>query len=48
VPQTTNYVSSTSLTVTNALKRTTAGTLPVTVTKQSSGVTTGSVNWTLT
>jgi hypothetical protein len=48
VPQTTNYVSATTLTVTNALKRTTAGTLPVTVTKVSSGVTTGSVNWTLT
>jgi hypothetical protein len=47
VPQPTNYVSATSLTVTNALKRTTAGTLPVTVTKQSSGVTTGSTNWTL-
>ena len=48
VRQITNYVSPTSLTVTNALKRTTAGTLPVTVTKESSGVTTGSVNWTLT
>jgi hypothetical protein len=47
VPQPTNYVSATSLTVTNALKRTTAGTLPITVTKQSSGVTTASTNWTL-
>lgn len=46
LPQTTNYVSATSLTVTNAVKRTTAGTLPVTVT--SNGVTTASVNWTLT
>jgi hypothetical protein len=46
VPQPTNYVSATSLTVTNALKRTTAGTLPVTVT--SNGQTTASVNWTLT
>jgi hypothetical protein len=46
IPQTTNFVSATSLTVTNALKRTTAGTLPVTVT--TGGVTTASVNWTLT
>ena len=45
VPQITNYVSATSLTVTNALKRTTAGTLPVTVT--TGGVTTSPVNWTL-
>jgi len=49
VPQTTNYVSATSLTVTNALKRTTAGTLPVTVTNGSSGITsTPATNWTLT
>lgn len=46
INQTTNFVSATSLTVTNALKRTTAGTLPVTVT--SNGVTTAPVNWTLT
>lgn len=46
IPQQTNYVSATSLTVTNALKRTTAGTLPVTVT--SNGITTAPVNWTLT
>jgi len=46
VPQQTNLVSATSLTVTNALKRTTAGTLPVTVT--SHGITTAPVNWTLT
>ena len=46
VPQQTNLVSATSLTVTNALKRPTAGTLPVTVT--SHGITTAPVNWTLT
>jgi hypothetical protein len=46
VPQTTNYVSATSLTVDKAMKRTTAGTLPVTVT--SNGQTTAPVNWTLT
>jgi hypothetical protein len=48
VPQTTNYVSPTSLTVTNAMKKQTAGagTLPVTVT--SNGVTTASTNWTFT
>lgn len=48
VPQITNYVSATSLTVTNALKRTTAGTLPVYVITASSGVQTATVNWTLT
>lgn len=48
VKQITNYVSPTSLQVTNALKRTTAGTLPVYVVKESSGVQTSSVNWTLT
>src|SRR5580765_2549432 len=37
IPQQTNYVSATSLTVTNAQKRATAGTLPVTVT--SNGIT---------
>jgi IPT/TIG domain len=46
IPQTTNYVSATSLTVTNALKRTTAGTLPVTVT--TGGVTTAPTNWVFT
>ena len=45
VPQNTSYVSPTSLT-TVALKRYTAGTLPVTVT--SNGITTAPVNWTLT
>jgi hypothetical protein len=48
VPQITNYVSATSLTVTNALKRTTAGTLPVYVINGSSGIQTATVNWTLT
>jgi hypothetical protein len=48
IPQTTNYVSATSLTVDKAFKKQTAGagTLPVTVT--SNGVTTASVNWTFT
>jgi hypothetical protein len=48
IPQTTQYVSATSLTVTNALKRTTAGTLPVYVINGSSGIQTATVNWTLT
>ena len=47
VPQQTNFISATSLTVTNALKRTTAGTLPVYVISSSSGVQTATVNWTL-
>jgi hypothetical protein len=34
--------------VTNALKRTTAGTLPVYVINGSSGIQTATVNWTLT
>jgi hypothetical protein len=42
----TNYVSPTTLTVTNAPKKATAGTLPVTVT--SNGITTAPVNWTFT
>jgi hypothetical protein len=48
VPQQTNYVSATSLTVTNAWKKQTAGagTLPVTVT--SNGITTAPQNWTFT
>jgi len=45
VPQNTSYVSATSLT-TVALKKLTAGTLPVTVT--SNGITTAPQNWTLT
>jgi hypothetical protein len=48
VPQQTNYVSATSLTVTSALKRTSAGTLPVYVVNGSGGVATSTVNWTLT
>lgn len=48
VKQVTNYVSATTLTVTNAQKRTTAGTLPVYVITDSSGVQTATVNWTLT
>jgi hypothetical protein len=46
VPYQTNYVSATSLTVTNAPKKATAGTVPVTVT--SNGVTTAPQNWTFT
>ena len=48
VPQITQYVSATSLTVTNAQKRATAGTLPVYVINGSSGIQTATVNWTLT
>lgn len=48
VRQTTNFASATSLTVTNALKRTTAGTLPVYVINENSGIQTATVNWTLT
>jgi hypothetical protein len=47
VRQNTNYVSATSLTVTNAVKRTTAGTMAVTVTNDNSGITSGSTNWTI-
>lgn len=46
VPQTTNYVSATSLTVTNAPKKATSGNLPVTVT--TGGVTTAPTNWVFT
>ena len=46
VPQNTTYVSSVSLTAGSVVKRTTAGTLPVTVT--TGGVTTAPQNWTLT
>jgi hypothetical protein len=44
--QITNYASPTSLTVTNAQKKPTAGTLPVTVV--TNGAATAPVNWTLT
>jgi hypothetical protein len=46
VPQVTNYVSATSLTVANAQKLTAAGSTPVTVT--TGGVTTAPTNWTFT
>ena len=46
VRQQTNFVSATSLTVTNAMKKLTAGTLPVYVV--SNGQQTAPVNWTLT
>jgi hypothetical protein len=46
VPQPTNYVSATSLTVTNAQKKATSGNLPVTVT--SNGITTAVTNWVFT
>jgi hypothetical protein len=48
VPQNTNYVSTSSLTVTNAVKRTSAGTYPITVTNTSSGITSNATNWTMT
>jgi hypothetical protein len=48
VPQNTNYVSASSLTVTNAVKRTSAGTYPITVTNGSSGITSNATNWTMT
>jgi hypothetical protein len=46
VPQTTNYASPTSLTVTNAPKKSSAGNVPVTVT--SGGSTTAPTNWVFT
>jgi hypothetical protein len=46
IPQNTNYVSATSLTVINAPKKATAGNLPVTVT--TGGVTTAPTNWVFT
>lgn len=46
VPQITNYASATSLIVTNAPKKATSGTLPVTVT--TGGITTAATNWTFT
>jgi hypothetical protein len=48
IAQTTNYVSATSLTVTNAPKRATAGTLPITVINGVGGTASNSTNWTLT
>jgi hypothetical protein len=48
VAQTTNYVSATSLTVTNAPKRATAGTLPVTVVNGVGGTPSNATNWTFT
>jgi len=48
VAQTTNYVSATSLTVTNAPKRATAGTLPVTVVNGTGGTPSNATNWTFT
>jgi len=47
VRQNTNYVSPTSLTVTNAVKRTTAGSMTVTVTNDNSGITSTSATWTI-
>ena len=46
LPYQTNYVSATSVTVTNAPKKATSGTVPVTVT--SNGITTAPQNWTFT
>lgn len=46
IPQTTNYASSTSISVTNAPKRATAGNTPVTVT--TGGITTAPTNWVFT
>jgi hypothetical protein len=49
VPQTTQFVSATQVTVTNAPKKATSGTLPVTATTGgASGVTTAPTNWTFT
>jgi hypothetical protein len=48
VAQQTNYVSATSLTVTNAQKRATAGTLPVTVVNGVGGTPSNATNWTFT
>jgi IPT/TIG domain len=46
IPQTTNFASATSISVTNAPKRATAGNTPVTVT--TGGVTTAPTNWVFT
>jgi hypothetical protein len=48
IAQTTNYVSATSLTVTNAPKKATAGTLPVTVVNGVGGTPSNATNWTFT
>jgi hypothetical protein len=48
IAQTTNYVSATSLTVTNAPKRATAGTLPVTVVNGVGGTPSNATSWTFT
>jgi hypothetical protein len=50
VEQPTNYVSATSLTVTNAMGKQTAGagTLPITVINKNSGIISSSANWTFT
>jgi len=50
IAQITNYVSATTLTVTNAMKKQSvgAGTLPVYVINGSSGIQTATVNWTFT
>lgn len=48
VAQTTNFVSATSLTVTNANKKATAGTLPVTVVNGVGGTPSNATSWTFT
>jgi hypothetical protein len=48
IAQTTNYVSATSLTVTNAPKKATAGTVPVTVVNGVGGTPSNATNWTFT
>jgi hypothetical protein len=48
VKQTVNYVSATSLTITNAMKKQTAGAGNLAVTVVSNGVTTAPVNWAFT
>jgi hypothetical protein len=48
IPQTTQYVNATTLTVTNAPKNPIAGNLPVTVTAGVGGVTTAATNWVFT
>src|SRR5262249_43265623 len=49
IPQTTQFVSATQVTVTNAPKKSSAGTVPVTATTGgASGVTTAPTNWTFT
>lgn len=48
VAQTTNYVSATSLTVTNAPKKATAGNSPVTVVNGTGGTPSNATNWVFT